>query len=230
VGINTNPADHGAAVPTIIIPTVGGVSLEEVFSILGTGTEEDREKNMCGYRGFICGTNPSIPSLFYEKCITPPAVEGMRFVSSINCFPDGPHFYAAMLRRKCDDTFCDDDEFWGLAEVMEAPNAVPGADPDYDMFRSERAQAFRNAGPDEDGKGRYVNTSGASIRFVINDDGSELTSINGDAISRARDGDILRVDWDQGEIATYLKSPVHDDRKAIVIRFNSWDNPVREER
>ena len=56
-GINPTPADHGAAVPTMILPTVAGDEAHEVFRIKGSDTEEDRA-HPCGYQGFICGTNP----------------------------------------------------------------------------------------------------------------------------------------------------------------------------
>lgn len=225
-GGNPNPADHGAAVPSLIVPAVKGTTPHEVFRIRGTDTEEDRETNLCGYEGFICGTNPELPDALYAACRQPPDADGISFFSSIGCFPEGPHFYAAAMVRKCDDSFCDKDESWGLIEVIPAPTAQAGADPGYDRFRTLRGPELKRAVPDKDGKGTYVDRRGHVIKFQIDDDGSTTLSVDGQPFTpKAGRGDIIVRQVSNAGPETVIFSPA--DGSSITIRFSDWNNPVR---
>ena len=227
-GINPTPADHGAAVPTMILPTLAGDEASEVFRIKGTDTEEDREPNLCGYQGFICGTNPELPNN-YGECTIPPNGDGISFTTSIDCFPAGPHFYAAMMTRSCNGDFCDeDDETWGLIEVVSAPGAIADADAAYDQFRTARRAALLAAIPDEDGKGTYVDSAGRSIEFQINEDGSKVRKVDAVAMSFERTiGTMIRKELTTAGMRTIIGSPTGGSE--IKILFNQWDKPTREE-
>lgn len=239
-GINPTPEDHGAAVPTMILPTVAGSEAVQVFRIKGSGTEEDRSPNLCGYRGFICGTNPDLPKtapnlpFSYGRCTIPPPgappdADGITFITSIGCFPAGPHFYAAMMQKSCNGDFCDEDnETWGLIEVTRAPGAVAGADAAYDQFRAERRAALLGAIPDADGKGTYVDTAGRSIEFLIHKDGSKIRKVDGAAVTFDQTiGTMIRREVANGEFRTVIGSPTGG--REINMIFNQWDDPRREE-
>ncbi|MCB1378113.1 MAG: hypothetical protein KDK89_07075 [Alphaproteobacteria bacterium] len=236
LGVNPNWQDHGAAVPTIILPTVAGADARETFRIRGTGTQEDREPNLCGYEGFICGTNPDLPHSPdpsrpdpYAACTTPANGEGISFITSATCFPAGPHFYAAAMVRQCDGEFCDeDDETWGLIEVVAAPGAIPGDDPSFDQFRAARTAALLAAVPNDGGEGTYVDAAGRSIAFVIDEDGSKVKSVDGREIDfKQTIGSMIRKELTTAGMRTIIGSPTGG--REIRILFNDWNNPIREE-
>ena len=123
------PDDRGIAVPTSIIPTIVGKTIDDVFSFQGAGTQDKRSENLCGFQGFICGINPDnhLPDL-YGPCTakdTSPDDSGTivdyRFVNSATCFPtvSGPHFYLAAKFAACPGTFCKKGLFYGLMEITE---------------------------------------------------------------------------------------------------------------
>jgi hypothetical protein len=73
--------------PTVIIPTTAGHFMTDLFAMKGNGFQDKRTDNLCGWRGFICGIQPTV-SAAYSQCLTgttfpsgpdtPPPVHGRR--------------------------------------------------------------------------------------------------------------------------------------------------------
>jgi hypothetical protein len=107
-----NSDDRGVAMPTVIIPTTAGHIMTDLFAMNGNGTQDKRTDNTCGWRGFICGIQPTL-SMAYASCRAGElsgAGTGPDFfyVNSAACpAPAGSlHFYLALKSAPCDDTFC----------------------------------------------------------------------------------------------------------------------------
>src|SRR5690606_9034613 len=115
-----NSADRGVAMPTVIIPTAAGHSMQDLFAMNGNGSQHNRTDNRCGYKGFICGIQPAL-SKAYSGCMTGTVTSigpDFFFVNSAAC--EGitpPHFYLAHLRGLCNDTFCERGRRYGIMEV-----------------------------------------------------------------------------------------------------------------
>lgn len=122
-GVNTGPAnlvafsgnenDTGAALPTVLIPSVAVHDRNELIRFEGG---PNHEGNTCVAPGFACGLNPVIPTL-YDAC---KVTEGdWTFINSAACpLPfnpagaggaanPGPYFYAAVYSTACtNDQYC----------------------------------------------------------------------------------------------------------------------------
>ncbi|MDC9824278.1 hypothetical protein PRN20_11070 [Devosia sp. ZB163] len=221
--------DRGIAMPTTIIPTIRGIQPGEFFTIEGTGTEEDRAQNMCGFEGFICGTNPSWPTQF-DACTTREerliSGEKLKFMRSVGCVPEGPHFYAAFMSRPCDDEFCEEGETYGMIEVVPAAAtdaALP--DPVFDAFKNSRRASLRASVPDDDGFGSYLDDSGRTIRYRIHEDGSYLASVNGASVAPSQTQGAVVTRASNGTVT--ITSPTYP--KSITINVSRWNLPVRGE-
>lgn len=251
LGFTHKPDDTGAAVPSMIMPTVNGRVPADVFRILGTGSAHHRSMNLCGYHGFICGINPRIPTTKYEKCLTP-FDHGMTFISSIDCFPDADRkkqFYAVAMEGTCDE-FCDKEHRWGLIEVTWAPDAIVTkeggtpvrTDPDFEAFKASRHMVMLSALPDDTGRGRYVTTEGHEVNYLLDQNGSYSTEADGSssipgvtfytpenthgvfALPGIRTGDILfQEDTVEGPLI-HIGSPYSSTRD-IIIDFRDWHHP-----
>ncbi len=242
LGYTHKTDDTGAAVPSMIMPTVQGREPDTVFRILGTGSEHRRSMNLCGYHGFICGLNPRIPAATYAACLTP-SDRGIAFISSKRCFPDAakPQFYAAIMEGAC-DAFCGGEHRWGLIEVAWARDPVEGWDQAYEDFKLLRHVALLNAEPDDSGRGKYVTSDGHSVNYVLNAAGSYSTWADGSstvpgvaiviapgsgaisAIPGIRTGDIIFEENTAEGPLIHVSSPF-SATPDIVIDFRNWDNP-----
>lgn len=223
--------DRGIAMPTVIVPTAAGLLMTELFAMQGNGAEDKRTANLCGWRGFICGINPALSTRFLGRCLdivsSGPGGPDFIGVNSAKCEAggSGPHFYFAMRREACRGDFCEGGRWYGLAEIVEAPDARDTLDPNYDLFMQERRAAFSAAIPDASGIGVYVNNAGQAIRYKVHDSLSEILSVDG--VPRpvfATKGDV--IDADGGGRVT-ISSPWSGNK--VSIDFTDWKDPKRVE-
>jgi hypothetical protein len=146
-------SDAGVALPTVLIPTDGGVSVDDLIRFEGVGTGGDREQNLCVFGGFACGKNLVVPpQVFGDRgCSTPVDALPVHwvFIKSTGCVTSGlatgSHpFYVAAARIDCPNAPCLANNF-GMIEVVDAPNAKVGSDPAFDQFVSSRPAALKLA-------------------------------------------------------------------------------------
>ena len=195
----------------------------------GNGSQDKRTDNLCGWLGFICGIQPTL-SLAFSQCTTGTATSSgpdYFFVNSAACpaAGSGPHFYLAFKRGYCDNTFCEDGRQYGLMDIVEAPTAQPNPDAAFQTFRSNRRAALEAAVPDANGSGTYVNSSGQSIHFVVNDAGSYIVDVNGvPRPSFATRGDVINAEGNGRAVISSPWSPAK-----VVIDYTKWDDPQRSE-
>jgi hypothetical protein len=214
--------DRGVAMPTTVVPTLTGLTIDDVFYFAGVGIEHERQDNTCTYKGFVCGLNPHIPKwVDLLNCGTQSGK--LIFVSAFKCFPGtpGPYFY--MVAKKDNCAACDGNSY-GVMEFVDAPDAAnyPGAlgDPDYNAFILSRQSAFSTVTIDSIGFGTYVNTSGESIKFGLVG-GAGIASVNGNPLPTiATSGDVINSD---GTGKATIKSPWTGS--TITIDFSDQDNP-----
>jgi hypothetical protein len=221
--------DHGVAMPTVIIPTVLGKTMEDLFYFAGIGTEHERRANLCGWKGFICGIAPRLPLLLgcgMDKELST-SVDFI-YVNSAKCSAAGagPHFYLAIKKTACVSAVCGDDiplESYGLMDAIDAPNAKATGDGDFTKFKKDRRAALWASVPDSNGIGTYQSASGDTIKYRITEDGAYILEVNGAprrefateglVISSKRDGHI------------FIKSP--ESAARIDIDFTNWASPTR---
>jgi hypothetical protein len=223
--------DRGVAMPTVIIPTTAGKLMTELFAMSGNGTRDKRTDNTCGWRGFICGIQPTL-SMAYAQCRTGHGFSDndplFFFVNSAACpaTSSGPHFYLAVKSAPCDDTFCQRGRRYGLMEIVDAPGAQPSMDdPVFRNFQIDRDAALEAAVPDVRGSGIYVNRNRESIHFVVSDDGSRIVDVNGvPRRSFETTGDVINSERN-GRVT--ISSPFSTSK--VVIDFTQWDDPHRRE-
>jgi hypothetical protein len=221
--------DRGVAMPTVIIPTTAGHFMTDLFAMNGNGFRDKRTDNLCGWQGFICGIQPTLSSAYSQCTIGTVTSSGPDyfFINSAACAAggSGPHFYLAFKRGYCDDTFCEHGRQYGLMEIVEASAAQPAPDAAFQAFQATRRSALEAAVPDANGFGTYVNTSGQSIRFVVNDGGSRIVDVNGATRrSFATRGDVINAEGDGRAVIGSPWSPAK-----VVIEYTRWDNPQRGE-
>lgn len=109
------PNDRGAAVPTVLIPTAGGLDRNELIRFEGG---EAHDGNTCVTQGFACGLNPIIPDL-YAACRVDAG--NWAFINTAGCaLPGaadppgqagnpGPYLYIAIYTEACsqfNDSWC----------------------------------------------------------------------------------------------------------------------------
>jgi len=180
-------SDRGVAVPTILIPTAGGRTLDEVIRFDGRGTMHDRRDNLCVTAGFACGINLVIPD-FFKDCKERFSVPGQRwtFINTARCagLAGGPHLYLAAYERDCawDDEVCEKGGVFnvGFFEIQEALSATPSNDPVYENFKMGRNLAL--SWPALKSRGTYTMNNGTVIQFDIlgsKEDTGGVVSING---------------------------------------------------
>ncbi|MCU1266825.1 MAG: hypothetical protein JWM21_3143 [Acidobacteria bacterium] len=178
--------DKGVAMPTVIIPTIAGSYVHDLFRFEGVGVHHERSANTCVAPGFACGLQPKLSTVF-DACtkreVT--STETLFFVSSAVCFPElpGPHFYLAGRIVECPVAFCNTQ--WGLMDIVEAtPPPAKGVppkadnDPAYLLFQSQRRAALRAATLDGGGRGVYTSADGRVIVFSLNG-AATVVSIDG---------------------------------------------------
>jgi hypothetical protein len=175
--------DKGLAMPTVIIPTIAGSYMRDLFRFEGIGIHHDRSPNTCVAPGFACGLQPRLSAVFIA-CTDREVLstETMFFVSSARCFPNvaGPHFYLAGRLVECPLAFCNTQ--WGVMDIVEAapPPATgvppqPDKDPAYLLFKSQRRVALKAIALDAGNRGVYTSASGHVITFGMN----EITGFTG---------------------------------------------------
>jgi hypothetical protein len=166
------PTDLGDTMPTVIIPTIAGSYMRDLFRFEGVGVHHDRSNNTCVASGFACGLNPKLSAVFNSpQCIKveTTSTDTLFFVSSAQCFPDspGPHFYLAGRIVECPTAFCDTK--WGFMDIVEAAKPVGGDDPAYLLFQTQRHAALRAVVLDEHSRGTYTTAAGHQIVFGLHE-------------------------------------------------------------
>jgi hypothetical protein len=176
--------DKGVAMPTVIIPTIAGSYMHDLFRFEGLGVHHNRSSNTCVAPGFACGLQPRLSALFKDKgCIELEPLSSsdtLFFVSSARCFDGpGPHFYLA-------GRIVGNNE-WGLMDIIEATPLPPGDEPPrggpdqaYILFKSLRGAALKAVTLDSAGRSIYL-SAGHRIVFGLRefDDGPGIVSIDG---------------------------------------------------
>jgi hypothetical protein len=234
----SNSNDEGLAMPTVIIPTIAGLDVGNLFGFYGESDGRDRRTNLCLWKGFACGVRPKLPDLFAGcQTVTSTSTGTTVFFNSKKCLPavPGPHFYLAARLIDCNGFPCPNGMQWGLMEIVEAPDAKEQDDPAFDLFRTQRGLALAASQVDITGSGVYVAANGDRIGYrfepltraakviTVNDISVEFTGGGGNF---SAGGDPLR------------SSPISSDGKGrativsptgarVDIDFSSWPNPKR---
>jgi hypothetical protein len=177
--------------PTVIIPTITGSYMRDLFRFDGVGVHHERSDNTCVAPGFACGLNPQLSKEFEPfKKPEGPAEDSLFFVSSAEAFPAiaGPHFYLAGRIVKCTG-YCD---AWGMMDIVAATPPIdpevpagPGGNPPrkpakarpdsaYDLFVTQRRAALRAVTLDAAGKGVYRTAAGHEIVFALRQTSGEF--------------------------------------------------------
>lgn len=222
------PKDRGVAMPTVIIPTVAGAYMKDLFRFDGIGSHHDRTANTCVAPGFACGIQPKLSEAFLvctKRHLG--ATGGNFFVSSAECLPadPGPHFYLAARIDDCPDAFCQ----WGVMEIVEATPPPPNKDgkrepdPAFTQFQVDREAALNTLTLDEKGNGTYVTATGHRIDFnLVNEGQPSIVAIDGvpppDWVTA---GDA--IDGVDGQGRATLEGP----GGPIHLDFSDWSNPTR---
>jgi hypothetical protein len=188
-GVHTDPTgtvlgmgrdkDRGAAMPTVIIPTIAGSYMRDLFRFNGLGLHHERTANTCVTQGFACGFEPKL-SVLFSGCTVKEVLPDSTsfFVNSGLCFPvsPGPHFYLAGRIVECPVAFCNTQ--WGVMDIVEA--ATPAAhgepgnplpDPAFNLFRAQRSAALSAISLDGSGRGTYTSAAGHTIVFGLAEGG-----------------------------------------------------------
>jgi hypothetical protein len=225
--------DKGAAMPTVIIPTIAGSYMRDLFRFEGLGIHHERSANTCIAPGFACGVQPKLSTVF-ESCTKREvsSTGSLFFVSSAICFPGvpGPHFYLAGRIVECPVAFCNTQ--WGLIDIVEAApppkDQLPQTDPAYLLFQSQRRPALMAVALDGNGRGVYVNTLGHRIIFGLNE-GVPISGI-GEATVVSIDG-TASPDWLTFGGAIEADGTGHATLKGpgtpVVIDFSDRSKPKR---
>lgn len=224
--------DRGVAMPTVIMPTLAGWSIVDLFRFDGVGAQNARIANTCVAEGFACGVAPKIPDLYAPcKKVLLTSTDTV-FVSSAVCFPGlGPHFYLAARLVDCSGIICPTGQQWGLMEIVEAspPPAIdghPGQDPAFDHFQLDRIAALNRANVDVFGNGSYVTSAGHRIDFRISGGfdadrtGSYIRTVDDVQPQWTTAGDAIDAD---GTGRATLKGL----GGSVTIDFSDWTNPKR---
>jgi len=221
--------DRGDAMPTVIIPTIAGGYMRDLFRFDGVGKHHERTDNTCVAPGFACGITPRFSTVFSNCTPTPEAMTGqdlLFFASSAACFPasSGPHFYFAARVSLCATTFCGLGRQWGVMDIVEAappPATDPhhaAPDPAFDRFQVERRAALASATVDTNGNGTYVTAAGLRIDFTVAEKQPTVLKIDGAPPKTWKDA----IDADGRGRAT-LNGP----GGPVIIDFSDWSNPKR---
>ncbi len=165
--------DKGATMPTVIIPTIAGSYMKDLFRFDGVGLHHERSNNTCVAPGFACGLSPRLPIGFFPDHGEGPAEDMLFFVSSAEShFQSGPHFYLAARIVHCvTGSAC----AWGLMDVVEATPPPPigpmkaADDPAFGLFKDQRRAALRAVTLDSTGRGVYTTAAGRQIVFGLHE-------------------------------------------------------------
>jgi hypothetical protein len=230
--------DEGIAMPTVIIPTIAGLDVGNLFGFYGESDGRDRGTNLCVWKGFACGLRPKLPDLFARcKTVTSISTGTTVFFNSKKCFPDvaGPHFYLAARLIDCNGFPCKNGMQWGLMEIVEAPDAKEQDDSAFDLFRTQRGLALEASQVNIAGSGVYVAANGDRIgyRFEPLTGAAKVITVNDTSVEFIGGGGNFSSGGDP-----LRSSPINSDgrgRATIVsptgarvdIDFSSWPHPKR---
>jgi hypothetical protein len=155
--------------PTVIIPTIAGSYMQDLFRFEGVGLHDERSANTCVAPGFACGLNPKLSVAFGSTQCTKREItstDTIFFVSSAQCFPGsaGPHFYLAGRIVECPTAFCDTQ--WGIMDIVEVTKPDDQA---YRLFQTQREAALRAVTLDDKSRGVYTTAAGHQIVFGLHE-------------------------------------------------------------
>lgn len=218
--------DRGVAMPTVLIPTLRGIKMQDVFQLAGPGATHVRPDNLCGYKGFVCGLQPELPPV-WRDCIADSSVttgESFFFYNSAKCDnASSPHFYLAVKRVPCPGTFCDPGLIYAVMEMVDAPTAQQGNDPAFAAFKIGRRAALGNTGLDATGTGTYRNADGELITYQVSSTRSRIISVNGTPQDPFQTGGAILKPDGNGKVT--IASPWSFDK--VEIDFTNWADPKR---
>jgi hypothetical protein len=249
-GIHTPPADHvygvfgsesGVALPIVLIPTDGGLTLDDVIRIEGAGgAGTDRDDNACVADGFACGLNIQIPD-FYQNCKDASSTDFLMFVNSIDCFGGIKNpFYLAIRQWSCPSVggggpgVPPSDKSRIACAIIEAADASHVEKDNraaFEDFKASRQSALPS--PDSFSPNKYNSFYHTythhdvffSIPSNLSDSGGILSvdGVNVLAISDwpFADGDFISS---KGDGFITVTGPI--SKKKLFLDFRSWNAPV----
>ena len=220
--------DHGITMPTVIIPTIAGAYMRDLFRFDGVGTHDERTANTCVAPGFACGIEPKFSEVF-KNCTAGELLTGqdlLFFASSAVCSElkaaAGPHFYFAARVSLCAKSFCPNGRQWGVMDIVEAAppsDAQPAAlDPAFKAFQAGRRAALAAATVDANGQGSYLTAGGLRIDFTVAEDQPTILKIDG-----APPGEWVDAIEADGQGRATLKGT----GGPVTIDFSRWFDPGR---
>jgi hypothetical protein len=220
-------ADRGIAMPTTIMPTIAGLTLDDLFRFDGVGVQHDRTANTCVAEGFACGVQPHL-SVAFATCreLTSTSDEQFVFVDSEKCLPDAsPGFYLAARIVACPDTFCEHGRRWGvmdIAQIPKQPGEIGGTQPGaFENFKRARRAALEAIMPDANGDATYSSAAGQRISFNLAESQPRIVAINGTPLPLwATTGGVIEAD---GRGRATIKGP----GGPVTIDYSEWFNPRR---
>lgn len=133
LGVFSNALDKGIAMESVLIPTAGGLTLDDLIRFKGTGSQDNRSPNTCVHRNVMCGVNLEVPEHIYKKPACKVEVGNWIFINSASCAvhemnkeSKTPQFFLAAWRQPCPQFhMCAelglDNGNVGLIEAVEAP-------------------------------------------------------------------------------------------------------------
>ena len=231
----SSDTDLGDAMPTVIIPTIAGSYMKDLFRFDGVGLHHERSNNTCVAPGFACGLDPRLPIAFFPDHREGPAEDMLFFVSSAEShFESGPHFYLAARIVHCvTGSAC----AWGLMDVVEATPPPPigpmkaADDPAFGVFKEQRRAALRAVTLDGKSRGVYTTAAGRQIVFGLHEptklspseEEATVVSIDGKPPPEWKTSGGL-IEADGHGHATIKGSP-----RSVVIDFSDPLKPTRAE-
>jgi len=225
IAFSGRPADRGAAVPTVLIPTAGVLERNDLIRFEGG---EAHDGNTCVTLGFACGLNPTRPAL-YDPCRTDDG--NWTFINTAGCTlpgaPDpvgpagnpGPYLYVALYSDVCSDAnaaFC--------VPYKESCSEAEAGQPDRFPYCTSEEERFGflevvDAPADADAAfaGFQTFMDGVKVR--------NPSPIGPDLISayQATDGRLIQFDPGRGQKASDEWAILAIDGVATELDMDDWD-------
>jgi hypothetical protein len=152
--------NSGWAMPTTLMPTLGGLDAGAFIRFLGNKDEKERA-NTCVSRGFACGLNPVIPPSIPAECLQKEGAHWTFVNFTAEACPLKYGFFAAIYQAPCDSEACKKSaDSYGFLEAAEPSDTL-----DFARFRANviTQNVWRMYHSDK--ANTYVNQYGQEIQF-----------------------------------------------------------------
>ncbi|MBI3541909.1 MAG: hypothetical protein HY075_01355, partial [Deltaproteobacteria bacterium] len=151
---------YGWAVPTTLMPTLGGLDAKSFIRI--EGHQDDMKRaNTCVAPGFACGLNPVVPASIPASCLSHEDGAWTFVDFTDERCPLHYGFYAAIYSAPCDTQRCrDGGGRFGFFEAAEPYHALTFGEFRNRVLANNGGREFRSERENE-----YVTSDGRSIRF-----------------------------------------------------------------